>query len=91
MMRTHIHRLRDLLIHNNINLHPLFRLTSQHPIESPFRMIRRRTTKIKFRSKPPILFKVSHHISGCGPSQSQNEVTVEVEVESIGDIDSKQQ
>jgi hypothetical protein len=42
-------------IDNNMNLDSLLRFALQYSIEPPFRKEGRRTTKIKLRSKPPIL------------------------------------
>jgi hypothetical protein len=44
-----------LLVDDYVNLDSLLRFALEDPIEPPFREERRRTAKVKFRSKPPIL------------------------------------
>ena len=55
MARGHAHRLRDLLVHYDIDLDALFRLALQNSIQTPFWVVRGWTAKEQLWSKPPIL------------------------------------
>lgn len=57
-----------LLIHNNINLHALLRFPLQHPVETPFFVIRRWAAEVQLWGEPPVLLctmkKKENHSSG---------------------------
>lgn len=57
VMGAHRHGLSDFLVHNDIDLHSLLGFALEHSVQPPFRIIRGWATKIKLRSKPPILHR----------------------------------
>lgn len=54
MPTAHIHRLRDLLVHDHADLHARFRFALQQPIQAPFGEIRCGTSEVEFGTEPPI-------------------------------------
>ena len=53
--RAHRHRLRDLLVHDDIDLHALLGLALQHAVQSPFFVERRGATEVQLGREPPVL------------------------------------
>lgn len=54
MPTAHVHRLRHLLVHDDIYLNSLFRFSLQESIEPPFRKVGRWPAEIELRAEPPI-------------------------------------
>ena len=53
--RAHRHRLRDLLIHYDVDLHTLLRLAFEQAVQAPFLVERGRATEIQLGREPPVL------------------------------------
>ena len=53
--RAHRHRLRDLLVHDDVDLHSLLRLAFEQAVQAPFLVERGRATEIQLGREPPVL------------------------------------
>ena len=87
-MRTHIHRLRDLLVHYDIDLDALFGLALQDSVQTPFWVVRGWTAKEQLWSEPPILSNTITYEKGIKMTTDitayQDEDTILGAVEHLG-------
>ncbi len=57
VVRAHRHGLHDLLVHHDVDLHALLRLTLEDSVDAPFGVLGRGPPKVQLGGEPPVLAK----------------------------------